>query len=1088
MHKTTENSGTTFQQVVKFSGSSEQQTVEISQADVKIIPSPGDHNHGSSKVKLKNIVDFTWEHKYHAGQLLAVHVSGKYLAYGIKASNGNGVVRVVNKDTEQRTLIRGMHGLIQDLSFAHVQNPILAYVDSTGSLFVYSIEATKSGELICNRILQVDADDSYSTCHRVIWCPYIPEEDATDGEEVSKLLVLTRGSIAELWSVATASNCFPDPIKANDPEIHKNNVMVEINAHNGLIVEATFSPDGTALATASYDGDVKFFQVHMLGSSPQQPPKCLHQWTPHEGRPISSLFFLDDHKNYNPDAQFWRFAVTGCNFNSEIKIWSCELWQCLQTITIAPSPMSSKSPVLKASLDLAGGYLLLSDVFNKVLYIFSISKDSKEAVACINTVSEFLLPYPILSFAIVDAAQRHVRPTGSLEDLCPGEDENEDQLVIRMYLVQPKSLQECHIAFKSPISGTCLMDTLTHDSLDYTENIPEIAKMNDDIDDESVNEMSLGVIMDKVNTSDEEMENGDDNKMDEELELNEDQNAGLNLMTPEAFSSPAKKDTVLDSKSSSPQLGNIESASPSIAQTVQALNAADQPLATSKLEEVFPSGGSSPSREVREILSLSEPEESEPEVKTEPMANTINENWAQVPMCKLTNAFHAMHEQEQQDIADGQISIKKDLSPSVVQKEVIDTKWKDLSNDMHAITKKLDTMLELIQDQQQEISELRHEARLRQEVSLVKRVESILTKALEQQTNSIIASLLNQNTSRQRDFQKHIEDIVKKSIETAIPASIHNVVEPLKRQLRVDANQIESIVKDNLNKAMNGPQMREALSKTATNAAKPALENAFRETFEGMLLPAFEKACQTMFKQVQDTFVQGTKEYIQNVDTHIDSQYQRHNKLQSDLLATTIREQMQNEFSRGLSAMQENTVRSVRDSVKENFTQHMSNLSGISSRATTPGLPTPSPVDNQARVMSLLQRGQINSAFQQALSASDLGLVVLVCESTDPARVFSVSVGSGQTTRCMLQQPVLLSLVQQLAANLGHRTELKHRWLEEAVISLDPSDPITREHMTSVLLSLQNQIQLFIAANPGNRSVRRLKMVAMAAQSLLKAS
>lgn len=99
-----------------------------------------------------------------------------------------------------------------------------------------------------------------------------------------------------------------------------------------------------------------------------------------------------------------------------------------------------------------------------------------------------------------------------------------------------------------------------------------------------------------------------------------------------------------------------------------------------------------------------------------------------------------------------------------------------------------------------------------------------------------------------------------------------------------------------------------------------------------------------------------------------------------------------------------------------------------SSRATTPGLPGPTAADAQARVMSLLQRGQLNSAFQQALSASDLGLVVLVCENTDPAQVFSCSMGPGQGSRCVLQQPVLLSLVQQLSANLGHRTELKHRW------------------------------------------------------------
>lgn len=89
----------------------------------------------------------------------------------------------------------------------------------------------------------------------------------------------------------------------------------------------------------------------------------------------------------------------------------------------------------------------------------------------------------------------------------------------------------------------------------------------------------------------------------------------------------------------------------------------------------------------------------------------------------------------------------------------------------------------------------------------------------------------------------------------------------------------------------------------------------------------------------------------------------------------------------------------------------------------------PAAAELQARVLSLVQRGQFNAAFQQALSASDLNLVVLVCEKTEPSLVFSCPAGTpGSGPRCILQQPVILSLVQQLSADLGHRTELKHRY------------------------------------------------------------
>ena len=56
----------------------------------------------------------------------------------------------------------------------------------------------------------------------------------------------------------------------------------------------------------------------------------------------------------------------------------------------------------------------------------------------------------------------------------------------------------------------------------------------------------------------------------------------------------------------------------------------------------------------------------------------------------------------------------------------------------------------------------------------------------------------------------------------------------------------------------------------------------------------------------------------------------------------------------------------------------------------------------------------------QVLSASNLDLVVFVCETVNPSQVFNQS-------PCPLQQPVLLSLIQQLSADIGNNTELKHK-------------------------------------------------------------
>ena len=83
----------------------------------------------SSKVHTRNVVNFAWDHHYYPGQVVSVSPvdSGDFLAYGIVAPGKfEGVVRVVQRKTEQRTLLKGMRGKIKDLAFAHTKNKVRA--------------------------------------------------------------------------------------------------------------------------------------------------------------------------------------------------------------------------------------------------------------------------------------------------------------------------------------------------------------------------------------------------------------------------------------------------------------------------------------------------------------------------------------------------------------------------------------------------------------------------------------------------------------------------------------------------------------------------------------------------------------------------------------------------------------------------------------------------------------------------------------------------------------------------------------------------------------------------------------------------
>ena len=96
---------------------------------------------GSSKLKISNVVDYGWEHAYYPGHLVATHNSGEWFAYGIyAAAKGTGVVRVVSRKTQDRVLLKGMVGRIEDLAFSHARDKIyLAVVDSAGTLFVFNV-------------------------------------------------------------------------------------------------------------------------------------------------------------------------------------------------------------------------------------------------------------------------------------------------------------------------------------------------------------------------------------------------------------------------------------------------------------------------------------------------------------------------------------------------------------------------------------------------------------------------------------------------------------------------------------------------------------------------------------------------------------------------------------------------------------------------------------------------------------------------------------------------------------------------------------------------------------------------------------
>lgn len=103
---------------IQFSGDDDTNCFPVSGKDVSIVTSDADHDVGSAKLKIKNIVNYGWEHKFYPGEVVAHDKSGQYVAYAITtATKGSGVVRIINRKTTDRSVAFFMfkQGIINSL-------------------------------------------------------------------------------------------------------------------------------------------------------------------------------------------------------------------------------------------------------------------------------------------------------------------------------------------------------------------------------------------------------------------------------------------------------------------------------------------------------------------------------------------------------------------------------------------------------------------------------------------------------------------------------------------------------------------------------------------------------------------------------------------------------------------------------------------------------------------------------------------------------------------------------------------------------------------------------------------------------------
>ncbi|KAH8334125.1 hypothetical protein KR059_006900 [Drosophila kikkawai] len=1247
----------------------------------RVLASGGVHNRGSSKVKLKNVVDYKWERKYYyPGHLVAVHRDGKHLAYAInvnnKATGMEGMVRVCNISTSMRALIKGMSGEVLDLQFAHTDRERILAVIDVSSLFVYKVDLIE-GNLVCNLVLKVeDPIANYVPEYDMVsWCPFVCPGSSTvspinEEDDENQLLI---------WSRSSQFQCFHVKMivsehgrgKIQPAALETGYLKIE---EESLITCAALSPDGTTVAAACADGLVRFYQIYLFDV---RNHRCLHEWKPHDGKKVCSLFFLDN-INKPVEDSYWQHVITTSDANTEIKLWNCSLWECLQTInvmaTVPPQPTN-----FIAGIDRSANYLVLSSLDSLAVYVMQIGNvgsqagasdsDGEETGIRIQNIAEFKLSSGILSFSIVNATVRQLK--SSIESYYPFEesddfDDDSNQtsaLVLHMFVVQAKSLQECQIIYQPCVAVTEKSERRslnTSKRSQSPENNLRIKQEPESPGNASAGTVQLEALFAK---SAKRSSTGSSSAIvavaaaaaaapsailqdvSKDAIKSESPKFGstypqVNLMTPDAFSASGTStstavvvatSTTTTTGTDSSAVGGGGGASESIDSavlntlrmlaTVTAKTGSDNSNANllnlmnntliedreqQKLKEKLDarknfvaidrnpernvaenlaSGGSSPSREVQEIMATQEDadayeaelenlvDDDDDDDEEEELANSSPllegpdpGSWPIVKLQSLTNSAELQNaaqimSQAVQNTNNGNVpptlggggnnnnasvgsNSNNNTASTLNTSSSISNNNNttnaggagDCSNNNGEMQAKIDLLLDLVKAQSKQLNKLEHEVtklQKQQQVAaavpatgskpdasldlknvnqLAYKIEMQLSKLMEQylkryenEHKKKLTEFLAARESQNRELRDSVLQVLNQYVMNHFTDIIGNVLNmELQRQLlpRVNAkmdqlqaqmqveivqklNVFDKTVKENIGQVCKSKQFLDAFGKSVLIGVQASLQTAFIESMSSTLIPAYEKSSQNMFKQLHDAFSVGIKDFMVQFNTYLQHMPQPqamgansedlNNKLTflKQLLESSLHKHRTEltdamlETQREVKSLEILLARQVQETIRAELRKHMETQNmAMRSQAATPA-PT---YDLRDSIKQLLLSGQINKAFHQALLANDLSLVEFTLRHTDSNLAFAPE-------GCRLEQKVLLSLIQQISADMSNHNELKQRYLNEALLAINMADPITREHAPKVLSELYRNCQQFIKNCPKSSQFSNVRLL-----------
>ncbi|KAF5773984.1 putative transcription factor WD40-like family [Helianthus annuus] len=273
-----------------------------------------------------------------------------------------------------------------------------------------------------------------------------------------------------------------------------------------------------------------------------------------------------------------------------------------------------------------------------------------------------------------------------------------------------------------------------------------------------------------------------------------------------------------------------------------------------------------------------------------------------------------------------------------------------------------------------------------------------------------------------------LSPVIEKTVSTAITEAFQRgVADKL-------VNQLEKSVNSKLETTI-GRQIQTQFQ----TSGKQALQEALKSSMEASVIPAFEMSCKTMFDQVNATFQKGVNEHTTTAQQQIESAHSPLAVALRDAInsASSLTKTLSGDLADGQRKLVALALAGANSESANPLTQLGNGPIGSFHEKIE------APLDPTKELSRLVYEHKYEEAFTAALQRSDVWIVSWLCSQVDLQGLLA-------SNPLPLSQGVLLSLLQQLACDIGNDTAKKLAWMMDVVVAIKPSDSMIAMHVRPI--------------------------------------